>query len=105
MSWSVALRRIRLVFRADSRGCFLVLARSFLCWQCDEDGLFTAPTSRDVYRDTFLIANTHPPRITLGPWAQGYRRVSRGCCLMSEVPLHHITTLPPYECLASTHVN
>ena len=26
------------------------------------------------YRGTSLIRNTHPPRITIGPWAWGYCR-------------------------------
>jgi hypothetical protein len=39
-------------------------------------------------RVTSLIRNTQPPRITIGPSAQGYCRVLRGGGgLMSEVPL------------------
>ena len=34
------------------------------------------------YRGTSLIRITHPPRITIGPWAQAYCRVLRGGCFL-----------------------
>ena len=40
------------------------------------------------YRVTSRIRNTHPPRITIGPYAEGYSRVLLGGgVLVSEVPL------------------
>ena len=40
------------------------------------------------YRVTSPIRNTHPNRITVGPWAQGYCKVLRGgVFLMDEMPL------------------
>ena len=39
-------------------------------------------------RGTLRIRNTHPPRITIDPWASGYCRVlGEGGGVMSEVPL------------------
>ena len=54
--------------------------------------------SHDVqgYRGTSLTRNTHPHRITIGPWTWGYCRVlPGGVFLMSEVPLYLAYKKPP----------
>ena len=49
----------------------------------------SAPRSRTLYRSTSLIRKAHPPRITLGPYAQAYCRVlGGGRFLMSEAPIY-----------------
>ena len=37
---------------------------------------------RPSYRGISFIRNNHPPRITIGPKAQGYCRVLRGGCFL-----------------------